>query len=256
MLIINAMSFREFSGETREYNEIGSTNEELNRLLGIGNLEEGTVVRAGFQSAGKGYQGNRWLAEPLKNLLFSILLKPGSLTADKAFHLSRIVSISLVETLDKQDINTSIKWPNDIFVKSRKISGILIENSIIRNRISQSVIGVGLNVNQVKFDPGIPSPTSMCLEKGCHFDMKLLLDDFRTALQAWYQILLEGNEKLIMDVYLNRLYLRNLMSEFSDGKSAFIASIRNVLPGGELEVLVEDGEVRRYGFKEIEYVQS
>ena len=250
------MTIRKLSGETREYSEIGSTNEELNRLLGMSDLEEGTVIRADFQSAGKGHQGNRWMGESGKNLLFSILLKPDSLAVDRAFHLSRIASLSLNEVLDKQGIKSSIKWPNDIFVGSRKICGILIENSIIRNRITQSVIGVGLNVNQEEYDTSIPFPTSMYLEKGCHFDMKLLLDDFRLALRSWYEALLAGNEDRIMDIYIDRLYLLDRPSAFSDGKSVFTASIRGVLPGGELEVLLENGEVRRYGFKEIEYLQS
>ena len=248
------MIIRELSSDTREYNELGSTNEELNRLLGLEDLDEGIVIRAGFQRKGKGYQGNSWLSEPGKNLLFSILLKPGSLHVENAFHISRIVSLSIIEMLDKHGVKAYIKWPNDILTGSGKICGILIENSIIGDRISHSVIGVGLNVNQEDFNSSIPFPTSLFLEKGCHFDMKILLEDFRTALGSFYQVLLTGNQEMIMAAYLERLHLLGKPSVFSDGRSEFIASIKGVLPGGELELLLNDSEIRRYGFKEIEYL--
>ena len=237
-----------------EYGKIGSTNEEMNRLLGKEDLEEGTVIRAEYQSAGKGHRGNAWLSDRGMNLLFSILLKPGYLPAEEAFHLSRIVSLALTDVIDKQGIKTRIKWPNDILVGTRKICGILIENSITGDRISHSVIGVGLNVNQGIFNTGIPAPTSLFLEKECQFDMKLLLEEFRSFMEGWYQVLLYGHKDRIMDAYLDNLYRLEVPAQYSDGESVFTASICGVLPGGELEVRLERGETRRYGFKEIEYL--
>lgn len=248
------MVIRKLSRITRDYGEIGSTNEEMNRLLDIESLEEGTVIRADYQSAGKGHQGNTWSSERGKNLLFSILLRPVSLPVDTAFYLSAITSLSLIEILDKQDIMAYIKWPNDVLAESRKICGILIENSIIGDRIGHSVIGIGLNVNQKEFDSGIPAPTSMLLEKGCHFDMNLLLEDFRFALEAWYRVLLSGDTSRIMDTYHSNLYRLGTTARFSDGENDFMADIRGILPGGELELQLEGGEIRKYGFKEIEYL--
>jgi BirA family biotin operon repressor/biotin-[acetyl-CoA-carboxylase] ligase len=247
------MFIKKLSLETREYAEIGSTNGEMNRLLGIEDLEEGTVIRAGYQTAGKGHGGNTWSSERGKNLLFSLLLRPESLPLESAFNLSRITSLSITEVLDKQDVMCVIKWPNDILAGTRKIAGILIENSIVGDRISHSVIGVGWNVNQERFDPGIPAPTSMFLEKGCHFDMNLLLEDFRVALEGWYRVLLAGDTERIMESYHTRLHLLGIPARFSDGKDFFVGRIRGVLPAGELELQHEGGELRRYAFKEIEY---
>jgi len=242
------------SRNTREYAETGSSNDEMHRLLELGDLEEGTVIRTDYQSAGKGHSGNSWSGEPGKNLLFSILLKPDFLPLASAFQLSGIVSLSIVDMIDRQGIRTSIKWPNDILSDSKKIAGILIENSIINGRISHAVIGIGLNVNQEVFDDSIPAPTSLALEKGCHFDMKLLLDDFRTALESWYQKLKSGEIEKIEHAYLDRLYLLGRPSYYSDANGKFEACIRGVLPGGELELELESGETRRYGFKEVEYL--
>jgi len=239
---------------TREYGELGSTNEELNRLLAAEILKEGFIVSTEFQSAGKGHQGNTWSSEKGKNLLFSILLKPDFLSPEKAFHLSRIISLAIIDVLDKQDIKADIKWPNDIMIGSSKICGILIENGISGAQIIHSVIGIGLNVNQEKFNSEIPSPTSLSLEKGCHFDRELLLEDVLTALESWYQVLLTGNEMIIMDAYLNRLYLLGEEAGYSDGLIEFRARIRTVMPGGELELITENGDIRKFGFKEIEYL--
>jgi BirA family transcriptional regulator, biotin operon repressor / biotin---[acetyl-CoA-carboxylase] ligase len=247
------MVVRGLSRVTKEYVETGSSNDEMHRLLEVGDLEEGMVVRTDYQSAGKGHRGNTWSSEPGKNLLFSILLKPDFLPLASAFQLSRIISLSLVDVIDRQGIRTSIKWPNDILSNSKKISGILIENSIVNGRISHAVVGVGLNVNQEVFDDSIPAPTSMTLEKECHFDMKLLLDDFRTTLESWYTELKSGEIEKIEHAYLNRLYLLGKPSNYSDANGKFVACIKGVLPEGELELVLKSGEIRRYGFKEVEF---
>lgn len=248
------MGIRKLSRSTREYPEIGSTNAEMHRLLGREPLEEGTVIRADFQTAGKGYRDSIWSSERGKNLLFSILLRPGTVPVESAFNLSRITSLSLIEVLDKHSVRSTIKWPNDILAGSRKISGILIENCITGNRIVHSVIGIGLNVNQERFDAGIPAPTSMFLEKGCQFDRNMLLAEFRSALEGWYQSLLSGHSGQILDSYNARLHRLGTPSRFSDGRHIFTASIRGVMPGGELELRLEGGVLRRYAFKEIEYL--
>ncbi len=247
---------RKLSRNTREYGETDSTNREMQRLLEQENLEEGTVLRAEYQTRGKGHQGNTWVSDRGANLLFSILLKPEFLAVETAFHLSRIASLSLVDILDKQDIRALIKWPNDILVGERKICGILIENSISGSKIMHSVIGIGLNVNQKQFKAGIPDPTSLSIEKGCHFDRNNLLEDFRSAMESWYQALFTGNAPRIMDAYLGNLYRLGEETRFSDGKGIFKGVICGVLPGGELEVRPADGGIRTFGFKEIEYLRQ
>jgi BirA family biotin operon repressor/biotin-[acetyl-CoA-carboxylase] ligase len=243
-----------FSREILEYGEIDSTNEEMSRLIGSGNLDEGTVIRAGFQTAGKGHGGNSWSSDRDRNLLISLFLKPVFLPPGLAFDLSRITSLSIVEVLDRQSINAVIKWPNDILVGLRKIAGILIENSIAGIRIGYSIIGVGLNVNQEKFETVTPAPTSMVLEKGCHFYMNLVLEDFRSALEKWYRLLQAGDRDPVTKAYRDRLYLLDRTAKFAGGGRVFKGKILGVLPDGELEVKQEGGAVHRYAFKEIEFL--
>lgn len=254
LIIINVVIIRKLSKEIRQFKETGSTNEELVRLAEAEDLAEGTVILADWQSRGKGHQGNSWQSEPGKNLLFSLLLKPDPLPPDRAFHISRITCLSLVEVLDKHGINAVIKWPNDILTARGKICGILIENSIMGETISSSVIGVGLNINQDVFEVFNPPASSMTLEKVCHFDRMQILEEFRENLESWYQALLAGSGDTIMDAYHAKLYLVDEEAMYSDGKSEFRASIRGVLSGGELELETDEGEVRKYGFKEIEFL--
>ena len=250
------MKTRPLSDNTVFFDELGSTNEEMNRLLLREDHPEGFVIRTGFQSAGKGHQDNKWSSQPGMNLLFSILLEPGFLLASEAFQLSRIVSLSLLEVLDRHDIKAQIKWPNDIYTVKGKIAGILIENSITGKKLNRCIAGIGLNVNQTEFDDWIPSPTSMKIEAGCHFDMNELLSDFRGSLGRWYDRLASGAPEEIDKEYLENLYLFGVESSYRSGSETFVGRISNVLASGELVISRKDGSESTYGFKEIEYISG
>jgi len=248
------MIIRKLSKEIRQYQEIDSTNEEMNRLVMTEDLTEGTIIQTAYQHAGKGHAGNSWQSERGMNLLFSILLKPDFLPPERAFHLSRITSLSLHEIIDNQCDVVQIKWPNDLLVGDKKIAGILIENMIIHQQISHSIIGIGINVNQTVFDPSIPAPTSLKTEKGCHIDMNSLLTTFRSSLERWYNTLITGNERLVMESYNQRLYRLGEPAYYRTAAGAFTAIIRDVHPSGELVLESGKGDILTFGFKEVEYL--
>ena len=118
-------------------------------------------VMADYQTAGRGCGTNRWESERGKNLLFSLLLHPKQIPASKQFHISMAISLSIIEALGQHVADLSIKWPNDIYWRNGKIAGILIENTLKGNIIKDSIIGVGLNVNQRHFISDAPNPVSM-----------------------------------------------------------------------------------------------
>ena len=132
--------------------ETDSTNSEIRRrLVECPDMRGGTVVAADFQTAGRGQKGNSWESQSGKNLLFSILLRPRRMAAAHSFILSQLVSLSIVEVLGRYIPDVSIKWPNDIYYRDRKLVGILIENDMQGVDVALSIVGIGVNVNQIHF---------------------------------------------------------------------------------------------------------
>jgi len=246
---ISAMNF-----EISYLAELGSTNETLSAMAASGEPSEGLVIHTGWQSHGKGHGSNSWISDPDKNLLFSVLLRPEFLPPAQQFDLSRMLSLAIHDLVSIYCSDCRIKWPNDIFSGDRKIAGILIENSLQGDRILYSIAGVGLNINQSSFDPAIPSPTSLGLEKGCHFDIQEVLGDLLERISRRYEALRAGDIETIRKDYGGVLYRKDLWADYGDVDGTFKGKILDVLPGGVLVVATETGEERKYGFKELEYL--
>lgn len=239
--------------DIRYYPVLQSTNETLSAMIISGGADEGLIIQAGKQTRGKGHGGNTWWSEADKNLLFSILLKPGFLSPQGQFDLSRVFCLALQNLLQEHCRFSAIKWPNDLYAGNQKIAGILIENSLQGNRIIYSIAGVGLNVNQTVFDPAIPSPTSLSIEKGCHFDIPYIFRELLKHIENWYEKLREGKIDEIRQSYLGHLYRRGVWADYMDERGPLRGKILDVLPGGELVLQTEEGAERKYGFREIAY---
>jgi BirA family biotin operon repressor/biotin-[acetyl-CoA-carboxylase] ligase len=132
------------------FNQVDSSNHFAIELLKQKMANNGDVVLAEFQSAGKGQGKKLWESEAFKNLLFSIILKPVTKTSTDPFIINKTIALALqqyiAQILPKEKVE--IKWPNDLLVNNKKICGILIENNFTGNVLNYSVIGIGLNVNQ------------------------------------------------------------------------------------------------------------
>lgn len=155
--------------------ETDSTNNYLREQCAKARLPEGSLVIADFQTAGKGQVGNSWESEAGKNLMFSILLYPDSLPANRQFLISQIASLSVKETLEGYTDSVKVKWPNDIYWKDRKICGMLIENDLSGQHLYCSVIGIGLNINQEIFRSDAPNPVSLTQITGKAYDREEVL---------------------------------------------------------------------------------
>ncbi|MBP5136693.1 MAG: biotin--[acetyl-CoA-carboxylase] ligase, partial [Paludibacteraceae bacterium] len=159
---------------------VESTNDYLTRLIATEEVAEGTVVMADFQTAGRGQTGNTWESAKGENLLFSMALFP-DIPASSSFLLSQVVSLALIDTLDSFSIPDShIKWPNDIYVGDNKLAGFIIDQTVLGDKVSSAVAGIGLNVNQKDFPSELPNATSMALISGETFRLKDVLKVFRT----------------------------------------------------------------------------
>jgi BirA family biotin operon repressor/biotin-[acetyl-CoA-carboxylase] ligase len=208
---------------------------------------ENSVCWADFQTAGRGCGTNTWESERGKNLLFSILIHPTQVKATCQFHISMAVSLAICEALGQYIGNLSIKWPNDIYWRNGKICGILIENTLKGNTIKDSIIGVGLNVNQRTFHSDAPNPVSLWQITGQETDREQLLKDILRCLEHY----------LYQDIkaqYRSLLYRRQGFHPYADKDGAFMAEIVNVEDDGHLLLCDDSGYDRRYAFKEVAFV--
>ncbi|MGB0887533.1 MAG: biotin--[acetyl-CoA-carboxylase] ligase [Vicingaceae bacterium] len=231
--------------------EVDSTNSYLKNLLSLSSNEvEGLVVVAENQVAGRGQQGSVWESEAGKNLTFSIFLKPNVLIQNQ-FLISKVISLGIIEFLTDLGLGMlKIKWPNDIYCGNKKIGGILIENTIKSNKISSAIVGIGLNVNQSKFNSE-NLPTSIALELN---NNKLNLEDLLSRLLFFieknYTNLKLGKEGVINSNYLDNLYWINEFRSFRKGKELLEGTIVGVDKIGKIQLKIE-GEIETFGLKEI-----
>lgn len=220
-------------------------------MLAVEKLPAFYAVRAGFQTAGKGQAGNSWESERGANMLCSILLYPHSVALEKHFILSQMVSVAVVNVLRRLNVDCKIKWPNDIYLNDKKIGGILIENSLRSGRIENSVLGVGININQTVFVSNAPNPVSVRQITGVKFRVKQVFDDFVSEVKKIYNT----DHAEIKTEYLKNLYRGNGFFYFrKPGENAFPATVNRIADDGCLFLETQDGEVNGYYFKEIEFV--
>lgn len=221
-----------------------STNSLMKEMLAKGEWPEGEeFVYAGYQTTGRGQTGNGWESEADKNLLCSILLP-----ADKNLYFLNIaVSVAVIRLLGEP---FTIKWPNDIYYRDKKISGILLENAIVGSEITYSIAGIGLNVNQTKFISDAPNPVSLKQITGKEYDIDRMMYDL---LKAVREVLVEP-EQTIWSAYKAHLYRREGFWPFEDKNGSFQARIEDILPTGEIVLRDQEGNRRIYHFKQVRYI--
>ena len=205
-----------------------------------------TVLVAERQTAGKGCGTNSWESEPHKNLTFSIRYCPEDVEARRQFVISMQISVAIHRAMMDFGVPTTIKWPNDIYWNDKKLAGILIENQLQGSHIRDSIIGIGLNVNQRTFLSDAPNPVSMSQILSRHLQLNEILQRIIFHFQ--------NAEKDIAAVYRSLLYRKTGMHEYSDSKGNFIAEIVGVADDGILSLRDSSGVVRKYAFKEVAFI--
>ena len=246
------------------FDTVDSTNTRL--MAERDSLPDRTVYAALYQTAGRGQKGNRWESRAGENLTFSILFKPEALPAADQFILSQIVALGLTDYLAEKGLAATIKWPNDIYTGDRKICGTLIEPVLAEGRVSAAVAGIGLNINQVQFDPTLPNPTSLACETGRQFDIREELPVLLGHIFGRYDRISSPYARNGYDAqYLEKLYRRGAWHTFEELPASDVpaehrtglrvkARILGIDPQARLMLEHADGTIRVYGSKEIKYV--
>ncbi|MBK9390833.1 MAG: biotin--[acetyl-CoA-carboxylase] ligase [Bacteroidetes bacterium] len=236
------------------FENLTSTNTYASGLLKSEVVQEGTIIRASFQSAGRGQTGNGWESEAGKNLLISIILYPTAISPADQFLISRVISLGITDFLGKELQECKIKWPNDIYVRNDKIAGILIENSVMDNKLVSSIVGIGLNINQRKFTGNAPNPVSMTILTGKEYDTDNCLTELSMAIDKRYDLLMKGKNEIICSDYISKLYRKNEWFGFRDKDGIFKGKIVSVTEEGLLLIEHPDRKIREYAFKEVDFI--
>ena len=236
---------------------VDSTNNYLKKLVHDEHPEEGSMVITKFQSAGRGQMGNGWASKAGKNLLLSLLIYPDNLLANEQFIISRMASLAVKNCLDQFVDDIRIKWPNDIYWKDKKIAGMLIENDVQGRYIQNSVIGIGININQPSFPEDLPNPVSLRQITGTENDIDNIADIFVREFFLLYREFQDGKTTQIEDEYMLDLYRVNDYYWFKDEGGSFKAKVKEVMPSGHLVLeTMDEGDLRQYAFKEVSFIDS
>ena len=235
--------------------KLDSTNDYAMRLLEKGEPEQGTVVIASYQTQGKGNYGNTWESSENQNLTFSIIFYPDFLKADQQFMLNKAVSLGLHDILHRYlPRETKIKWPNDIYHKSGKLAGILIESLISGSRISGSVVGIGVNINQTAFQK-LPNAVSLSQLTGKKHDLKVILFEICSAMELRYMQLQRGDVQSLDDDYQNALYHAEGFHDFETNDGKLRAKVKGVDESGKLLLKPESGgELRSFTNRQLRFL--
>lgn len=222
---------------------------------------EGYVVTTFNQTAGRGQMGNRWLSEPNQNLAFSIRLQPTFLQAHEQFQLNKAVALAVHDVIENQLLrhklshkNGAIKWANDMFIGDKKVCGILIQNSLSGSFLQSSVVGIGLNINQLEFSKDL-NATSLRLETGQLFDLFEMIEHLTKSIEHRYlQLKSTANFSKIHDEYLSKMYRfgEDAIFRRAVDNSVFMGKIVGVSPIGQLEIMSNRG-IELFAIKEVKF---
>lgn len=211
-----------------------------------------TCIHALDQISGRGQRGASWLSNAGENLTFSVIYPNPEVSVQSQFVLSAGVGLALLDALNELKINNlMLKWPNDIMAENFKIGGILIENILNSGKIETTIIGVGLNVNQLVFS-GLPKAASLKSLTQRDFDTETVLERILEHLEKFLKSLSKTPEAEILSRYEKELFRKNKASTFQlpDG-NLLTGIIKGVTPAGLLKVQMEDDSIKIFELKQL-----
>ena len=235
-------------GRTVEFHPtIGSTNDRAWELLGQG--DEGTAVVADLQTAGRGRRGRTWSSPPGVNLMVSVGIRPNIPAAD-AWLLGAATALAVLDACaselrpaDREEL--ALKWPNDVVdSRGRKLAGLLLETAITQDRVSEAVLGTGMNVNWPRTE--MPAEladraTSLVEMSAVRVDRVALLQRYLAALAREISGLEAGYSPV--ERYQSASWLTGRDVSVSAGERVVSGRARGMAADGSLEIETPEGMI-------------
>ena len=239
-------------------NATNSTNSFLKELAQNSSLDEVTVAVTNNQTSGRGQMNNSWVSEPYKNLTFSLFTPLKKIKIEHQAYLNFAVSLAIYDTLLEYNVpNLYIKWPNDIMSDKKKICGILIETTFSHSRIKNTIVGIGLNVNQENFHKSLINASSLKIILKKNIVLEVLMNKIIDHINLKISCVELGNFNQINNSYHQALYKKGIPTAFLNQKTnqLFMGIINGVSSKGNLQIQLEDNSICEFGLKEISFAK-
>ncbi len=218
-----------------------------------GMASHGMAWFAHNQTGGKGQRGKGWESEPGKNIALSLVLQPGSLSVSGQFHLSAAVALACHDFFSAHaGGETKIKWPNDLYWRDRKAGGVLIENIYHGTVWKYAIAGIGININQTKFNRDLKNPVSLKQITGKDFNALVMAEELYALLIKRTGSLNKRSFEKIISEYNQDLYGLNKMIQLKKNDTVFETVIKKVNDKGQL--ITMDAVERHFDFGEVEWI--
>lgn len=243
--------------EIHTFSTLPSTNQYC-ELLDLREVEEFAVFRAVAQTAGVGQRGNRWTSDAGKNLTFSLILHPKTLPIPDQYQLTKVVSLGIVDTLGtllSGNHDIQIKWPNDIYVGDNKICGILISHKVRYDLLADTIVGIGMNVNQTVFPDWVPNPTSLRQLMDKEWNLDEVLGSMIVGIKNRYDAMIKDISSPD-DEYLSLLLNYGVQSRYIYHDEEIDATIHGINRFGHLLLTTAQGVELCCQMKEITFCVS
>ncbi len=231
-------------GRRIEYHDaVDSTNRAAGDLARQG-ADEGALVVADAQTAGRGRMGRRWESPAGENLYFSVLLTP-IVEPARVPQLALVAAVAVHEGLAEccPELPARIKWPNDILVGGRKVAGILCEASLEADRVHRVILGVGINVNGTCVPRSLrATATTLRIAGGREVSRPALLGAVINHLELRYaDWLRDGSLSGLHDYFERHSALNGRPVEAENLSGVVRGTARGITPTGELVIETANG---------------
>jgi BirA family transcriptional regulator, biotin operon repressor / biotin---[acetyl-CoA-carboxylase] ligase len=251
--LAGALRGRGFGKTVYAFDTIDSTN-RFARSLALRGHEEGTLVYAEHQTAGRGRWGRVWESARGRGLIFSVLLRPpgkgagiGGITLTAATSVSQVIERSF-------DLRPKLRWPNDVTLEGRKIAGVLAETQLGRGEASFAVIGLGINVNQTRSDfpdelAGKAGSIRMALSR--RVDRLPLMVDLVLQLERDLRRLFSSGLGFALNRWVRRNAILGRTVTLRTRAGEATGRVRGFHTDGHLVLVGEDGKEKRFSDGEV-----
>jgi len=231
-----------------------STNNYAMGQVKAGLAKPGQAWFAKDQFGGKGQRGKTWESAPGENIILSIAMKPDKAFTAKPFILSALIALicrDFFASFAAEEIK--IKWPNDLYWRDRKTGGILIENIYQGNEWQWAIVGIGININQRKFNEAVSNATSLYNITGkMHYPVQLAKELHALILKEKAAISVSHFDQ-ILHLYNQALYKKGELVNLKKENAAFTTRVNGVNEYGQL--IAEDVMERKFDVGEVVWVK-